>query len=332
MELITGATGFIGNSLALRRLEKQRPIRLLCREQSLERLSPRLRENAEIVIGDLRDRESLERAVRDVDLVFHCAGHVSDWGTDAEFEQSNVRGTEWLLESSTREPLKRFVHLSSIAVFGVPSPVAFDDWSPYGTGKDPYSRTKIAGETLALRYHAEAGLPVTVLRPAVVYGPRSTWVEQPLKMIQQRRMFLIGGGRGTCHPCYIENLLDAMELVAVHPAAVGEAFIVADDEPVPFREYFDHLARVGGQGPLNRSLPLFAARAVASGFEAMARLRRRKTRPLLTHTAIDLVCTPSRMSMRKIRDKLGFHPRYGLSEAMTALASFYKTSSDQPPG
>ncbi|MDB4952500.1 MAG: hypothetical protein JWO36_69 [Myxococcales bacterium] len=327
MELITGATGFIGSNLALRRLDKQRPIRLLCREQSLERLPPRLRADAEIVIGDLRDRDSLERAVRDVELVFHCAGHVSDWGTDAEFDQTNVRGTEWLLQAAARQPLERFVHLSSIAVFGVPSPADFDDWTPYGSGNDPYSRTKIAGEALALRYHAEAKLPVTVLRPAVVYGPRSTWVEQPLKMIQQRKMFLIGGGRGTCHPCYIENLLDAIELAAVHPDAVGEAFIVADDEPVSFREYFDHLARLGGQGPLKRSIPLFAARAVASGFEMMARLRRAKTRPLLTHTAIDLVCTPSRMSIRKIRDTLGFRPRFGLSRAMAALATHYNSSS-----
>ncbi len=326
MELITGATGFIGRHLALRRLDRRRPIRLLCREHSLERLHPRLRANAQVVVGDLRDRESLTRALRDVDVVFHCAGHVSDWGADAEFEGANVRGTEWLLRASAHQRVRRFVHLSSIAVFGVPSPVAFDDWSPYGDGNDPYSRTKIAGETLALRY-SNHDLPVTVLRPAVVYGATGTWVEQPLKLIQQRRMFLIGGGRGTCHPCYIENLLDAIELAAVHPQAPGQAFIVADDQPMPFRDYFNHLARITGQAPIRRSLPVFAARALASGFELVARTRRTRARPLVTHTAIDLVCTRSRMSMRKIRETLGFHPRFDVSQAMTELASYYRSAS-----
>ena len=217
IDLITGATGFIGQYLALRLIKDNRRVRVLCRPASVGKLAPEIREKAEIAEGDLRDRASIERATKGAARVFHCAGHVSDWGTESDFHAANVQGTEWLLEASLH--VERFVHLSSIAVFGVPSPKFFDDTTPYGSGKDLYSRTKIEGEKLVFRYHREKNLPVTVLRPAVVYGTHGTWLEEPLKMIRENKMFLLGGGVGTCHPCYIENLVDAMLLVGERPEA-----------------------------------------------------------------------------------------------------------------
>ena len=222
------------------------------------------------------------------------------------------------------------MHLSSIAVFGVPSPPLFDDASPYGPGKDLYSRTKIAGEVAALRAHRERGVPVTVLRPAVVYGPHGTWLEEPLAMIRAGRMFLVGGGAGTCHPCYVENLVDAMLLAAEHPRAVGGAYIVGDDEPIPFRAYFDHLARLAGAGPIRRSIPLPVARGMATAFEAAARLRRSEARPLLTHVALDMVTPRSALSMRRIREELGFAPRYGVEAAMAEVGAWLRRCGRQP--
>jgi nucleoside-diphosphate-sugar epimerase len=325
-DLVTGASGFIGRHLARRLLSQGRDVRVLCRPDSASKLDRETRARAQIAEGDLRDGESVRRAMRGVGRVFHCAGHVSDWGTEEEFTAVNVTGTERLLEAACGEEIDRFVHLSSISVFGVPSPARFADDSPYGEGRDLYSRTKIAGERVALRYHRERALPVVALRPAVVYGRGSAWVEEPIAMIRAGKMFLIGGGEGTCHPCYIENLVDAMALAAEHPAAVGNAYIVADDEPISFAEYFNHLARIVGKGPIRRSIPTAAARAMATGFERWATLRRSRARPLLTHTAVDMVTARSRMSMEKIRRELGFEPRYDVRTAMAELERSYGKS------
>ncbi|BDG07302.1 NAD-dependent epimerase/dehydratase family protein [Anaeromyxobacter paludicola] len=330
VDLVTGATGFIGRHLARRLLAAGREVRLLCRPASASRLDPETRALAEVAPGDLRDEASLRAATRGVSRVFHCAGQVSDWGPEALFREVNVAGTERLLAAAAAERVARFVHLSSIAVFGLPSPPEFDDDSPYGAGRDPYSRTKIAGEAAALRAHRERGLPVTVLRPAVVYGPLSTWAEEPVAMIRRGKMFLLGGGRGTCHPCYVENLLDALLLAAEHPRAVGRAYIVADDDPLPFSAYFDHLARIVGAGPIRRSIPLPVARAAATALEAAARLRRAEARPLLTHAAIDIVCTPSRLSIRRIREELGYAPRYDVAAAMAELERWFRTRALPP--
>jgi nucleoside-diphosphate-sugar epimerase len=318
-DLVTGATGFIGGHLVRRLVASGRTVRALCRPGSEAKIDDRVRARIEIVPGDLADRPSLERAVRGVSRVFHCAGEVSDWGDDERFAKVNVQGTRWLFEAAREAGTDRAVHLSSFVVFGVPSPPEFDDASPYGAGSDAYTRTKIDGEKAVLELSRDTGFPVAVLRPTVVYGEGGTWLEEPRRMMMRGAFFLIGHGKGTCHPCYIENLLDAALLAAEHPRAPGRAFLVGDEDPISFRDYFTAIGSLAGGYPVGRSIPTSVARGIARGLEAFARTTRAKTRPLLTRTAVDLVTTPSRMSMRRIRDDLGFAPRFSFREAIEAM-------------
>ncbi|MDR3607135.1 MAG: SDR family NAD(P)-dependent oxidoreductase [Oligoflexia bacterium] len=328
-DLVTGASGFIGRHLARRLLREGRSVKLLCRKGSEKKLPPDLRENSQIEIapGDLRDRESLKQAVHGVAHVYHCAGNVSDWGTEDDFQAINVRGTDWLLQAALKNQVSRFIHLSSIAAFGTPSPGYFDDASSYGKSRDPYSRTKAQAEQLVFDFHKTTGLPVTVLRPAVVYGLDGTWFEEPMRMIEKGKMFLLGGGSGTCHPCYIENLVDAMWLVARDERAIGRGYIIADDDPISFREYFNSLAWIAGKPPIRRSIPLPMAHAIASACELGAKTLRSKNRPLLTHTAVQMVTTRSRMSMHRIQEDLGWKPRYSFKAAIEELRGQYHARS-----
>jgi nucleoside-diphosphate-sugar epimerase len=319
LDLVTGATGFIGGHLVRRLLTNGRAVRALSRPGSEEKLDRETRSRIDIVPGDLNDGESLARATRGISRVFHCAGEVSDWGPVDRFTATNVRGARLLLEAARASRVERFVHMSSFVVFGVPSPPRIDDASPYGAGRDAYTTTKIEGEKLVFACHAEKGLAATILRPTVVYGPGSTWLEEPLRMMRRGAFFLIGHGAGTCHPCYIENLLDAALLVAEDPRAVGQAYLVADDDPVSFREYFEAVASLHDGKKGYRSIPTRVARAIAFCLESVARVTRSAGRPLLTSTAIDLVTTPSRLSIRKIREELGFSPRYSLRSAFEEM-------------
>jgi nucleoside-diphosphate-sugar epimerase len=294
-------------------------VRVLCRKGSEAKVPKELAGKVDIRLGDLRDRDSLAAAVQGATRVFHCAGHVSDWGSDESFFAANVQGTRWLLQAAKEAGIQRFVHLSSIAAFGTPAPEYFDDRSDYGNSKDAYSRTKAEGEKVAFDFHRASGLPVTVLRPAVVYGPGGTWLEGPLAMIEQGKMFLVGGGVGTCHPCYVENLVDAMLLAAKHPTAVGQGFIVADGESLTFRDYFNAVASIAGKPPIRRSIPLLAARAMATMLETAARMQGKQDRPMLTHTAIAMITTKSRTSIDKIRRELGWNPPYTFQQATDEL-------------
>jgi nucleoside-diphosphate-sugar epimerase len=321
-DLVTGATGFIGSHLAQRLLREGREVRVLCRAGSEPRLPRDVATGAHVVTGDLRDQASLVAATYGVRRVFHCAGQVLDWGTEKDFVEANVRGTRWLLEAAGMAGASRIVHFSSIAVFGTPSPPRFDDRSPHAASRDPYSRTKVEGERVAAEL-ASKGLPVTILRPAVVYGPRGRWLEEPLARIEEGRMFLVGGGAGTCHPCYIENLLDATLLAVEDPRAIGEAFIVGDDDPISFRTYFDGLATIAGHRAVHRSIPLPAARVIAVACELAARVTRSKARPLLTRAALDMLTARSEMSMEKIKATLDFRPRHDFASAVEELGARY---------
>jgi nucleoside-diphosphate-sugar epimerase len=321
VNLVTGATGFIGAHLVRRLAVMGQPTRVLCRPGSERRLPAGL--DVDVARGDLCDRESLVSATRGVTRIFHCAGRVSDWGRHTTFDAINVRGTHWLLEAAAACGVERFVHTSSIAAFGTPSPSYFDDATAINHSRDGYSRSKARGEQLALAFHRERGLPVTVLRPAVVYGPNGTWLEQPLAMIERGRMFLLAGGAGTCHPCYVDNLVDAMLLAAEHPAAIGEAFIVGDGESISFRDYFDAIASIAGKPPVRRSLPRLFALGMAGVLELVARVTGSAERPLLTRTAVAMVATRSEMSIDKIRCMLGYRPRYTFAGAIAELRAWY---------
>jgi nucleoside-diphosphate-sugar epimerase len=325
VNLVTGGTGFIGMHLAQRLVAERKKVRLLCRPGSETKLDPQLADTVEISYGDLCDRESLVHAVRGVSRIFHCAGHVSDWGDRDAFDLVNVRGTRWLLEAASVRGVQRFVHVSSIAAFGTPSPPYFDDDSPHGTSRDGYSRSKARGEQLALMFHRDRGVPVTVLRPAIVYGPQGTWLEEPLALIERGRMRLLAGGVGTCHPCYIDNLVDAMLLASEHPAAVGEAFIVSDGASITFRQYFDALAAIAGLPPVRRSIPRLLAFGIAGALELLAFVTGSAQRPRLTRTAVAMVATRSEMSIDKIRRMLDYQPRYSFDDAIQHLRAWYAT-------
>src|ERR1700712_3868655 len=107
IDLVTGASGFVGGHLAERLLRTGRPVRVLCRPGSEAKLPPAVAARAEIALGDLRDEASLVTAVAGVDRLFHCAGHVSDWGTKDEFVSTNVRGTGALYRAALEAHVRR---------------------------------------------------------------------------------------------------------------------------------------------------------------------------------------------------------------------------------
>ncbi|MBZ5561430.1 MAG: NAD-dependent epimerase/dehydratase family protein [Acidobacteriia bacterium] len=256
--LVTGVTGFIGGRLALRLVsEKRAVVRGLARDPAKARSLAET--GIEIVQGDMRDAASLRRAVEGCSVVIHAAAQVSSVPDRQTFVDSNVAGTENILRASEAAGVRRFVHLSSVAVFGLAAQGNVTDQAARAHSGDPYCDTKVDSEELVFRYHREGRVPATVLRPSSVYGPGSThWTIIPLKRIKKGRMLLFDGGRGRLNYVYIDNLVDAILLAAEDERALGEAFIVNDGAST-WREYFDAYARMAGKKKVP-SIPLWAAR------------------------------------------------------------------------
>jgi len=319
--LVTGASGFIGGRLAERLVDEEGVrVRALIRQ---EKKAERLRKlELEIIKGDLLDVESLNKAIAGCDLVFHCAAVVRETGDREEFLQTNVKGTQNLLHVSKAGGVKRFIHFSSVAVYGMNPPDGADEATPYQPCGNLYCDTKIDAEKAVWAAHRETGLPVVVIRPANVYGPHSNpWTIRPIKLINSGQMMLINGGTGLCNHVYIDNLLDATLAATERDKSVGEVYLISDGEAVIWKEFFGYYARMAGK-PKMRSVPEWLGKTIALSMEVTSKLKGRP--PKLTRDAVDFLTRKVRFSIEKARRELGYQPRYSLEKGMKLTERWLK--------
>jgi nucleoside-diphosphate-sugar epimerase len=240
--LVTGASGFIGARLAERLVvECGAHVRVLVR--TVGRAAPLSRLPVEIAVGDVRDPASLEPAVAGCDVLFHCA-HGTD-GSAHDRRAVNVDGARNLLAASLGAGVGRFVHTSTVVIYDLPASGELDERSPRGGAGDPYADAKRDAEEIVLG-HADR-LPVTVVQPTVVYGPRAgVYGRDVLEELSATRIPLVNGGTGICNAVYVDDLVSAMLLAATSERAVGEAFLVSGPEHPTWAEFYGGFERMLG--------------------------------------------------------------------------------------
>lgn len=178
--LVTGAAGFIGSHLAERLVCDGARTRALVRYNSagswgwLEG-SP-VRDRLEVVAGDVRDRDSVRRAMQGVSHVFHLAALIGiPYSYDApdSYVATNIGGTLNILQAARDEGVSHVIVTSTSEVYGSAQYVPIDERHPL-QGQSPYSASKIAADKLAESFHLSFGLPVVTVRPFNTYGPRQS--------------------------------------------------------------------------------------------------------------------------------------------------------------
>ena len=260
---ITGASGFIGRALCERYVADGHEV-LGCDLVA----DP----GRGVVAGDVAQRGAWQQHAAGCELLIHTAAAVSlRMERREEIWRTNVLGTANALSAAQRGGVGRFVHFSSVTVFGFRFPDGVDERYPVHNTYVPYPDSKIASEQVVLQAHAESRVQCTIVRPGDVYGPRSrVWAVIPAELIRSRRFTLPGGGRGIHSPVYIDNLLDAVVLAATSPDAVGEVFTISDGVGVPYREFFAPYAELVGRRLI--TLPAPVAIASAAVVQRAARL------------------------------------------------------------
>jgi nucleoside-diphosphate-sugar epimerase len=266
--LITGATGFIGGRLAEVACERGIPVVGLVRAWSHAARLARL--PVHMVYGDILSPDSLREAMKDCDVVFHCA--VDNRLGGKALRLSSSQGTTNVLQAAVEMGVKRVVHLSSAAVHSYkPRPDAVTEEGAYRYSGDAYCDGKIDAEKTALRYWHEHDLPVTVLRPTIVYGPFGFWTDDTVALLRQGRMVLVNGGMGICNCLYVDNLMEAMLLAAENQGAAGEVFHISDARPISWKEFIEAHARALGDSYL--PLPEMSVAEIAQARTQMTGIR-----------------------------------------------------------
>jgi nucleoside-diphosphate-sugar epimerase len=329
--LITGATGFIGSHLAKDLAEKGMRLKCLVRHSSTKAAVQFLSGlGAELITGDLTNRESLGAAVKDVDTVLHLGGGGRiDMPEDVCF-RINVNGTRNLLEACLRHGnIKSFIHVSTCGVMGnIKNPPA-DETYPYQPENMAYSRAKTEAEKVALTFKDR--LPVTVIRFPMVYGiplidGDLSQIEgvTPMSMIfsavKKGQWIYFGDGMALIHGIHVDDNVHGIELAA-EKGKVGEVYILADEKAVPMKTLIEISARALNVPTPRRHIPLPMAIALALLMESAAKLTRRK--PMLTRELVRGFATTRAFDTSKARRELGFHPEIGLDDGIRSTIEGY---------
>ena len=325
--LITGASGFIGGSLAERLRREGHPVRGLVRRSSdtarLEALE------VQLAYGDLSDPASLARASQGCRYVVHCGALVSDWALVDEIRRINVLGTRCLLEASVAASVERFVQISSTDVYGYPglpdveetyTPKRFANW---------YAQTKWEAEAEVRRVQESGSLDCVILRPATIYGPRSEdVVGEMARALRAGHMLLLDHGRAVAGLTFVENVVDAVVLGLGNQAAPGQAFNVTDGCPVTWRGFLDDLADGLGCRRARWSLPYGVAKALAltleHGYRFLRRTTHLRTPALLSRQAVHVLGRPQAFSNGKARRLLGWEPRVDYAAGLEATLAWLR--------
>ena len=317
--LVTGATGFIGGHLSRRLVAENAKVRALARDPA--RAGALSQSGVEVVRGDLRDPASLAAAVQGCPWVFHFAGIVDDFAPDADYRAVNVEGTRALVEAALAAGVQRFVHASTIAVYGLRPAPDTDERAPDVASDDAYSDTKLEAEHLVCRFVAERGLPAVIAQLGITYGPGDdAWTLAPLKRIRSGGMLLPGGGAALAQPIYIDDVIEGVLAVA-RRGAIGERYILRGPETVTFKQYFGELARIAGKQGLP-GVPVWAAFAMADITSALARITGQT--PMATRAQIRWLTASRTFSGRKAREGLGFEAAIDLKTGMARLEEWLR--------
>jgi nucleoside-diphosphate-sugar epimerase len=321
---VTGASGFLGGRLTQILLERGEEVIVLARTTAdLTHLSNL---PIHVVRGDLSDVPPLREAVREAHTIYHCAACSTDWAPLKTYYEANVAGTRNLLTAASDAPmLRRLVHVSTCDVYGYPH-VPCDETHPAKDVGLPYNATKCLGEA-AVWEAAKAGLPVTVLRPATIYGPRGKdFVVEIAELLRRGWMAYIGSGRARGGFTYVDNVVEAMLAAGASEAAAGEAFNISDGTNATWKDYVTKFAAALGYREPRINLPFSLAMGVARVMEAPHRTLRLSGRPLLTRHAVYLLGTDQEYPTGKARRVLRFSPKVGLEEGIERSAAWLQSS------
>ncbi|HEX3344632.1 MAG TPA: NAD-dependent epimerase/dehydratase family protein [Polyangiaceae bacterium] len=318
--LVTGGTGFLVGHVAEALSARGDDVRALVRKTSnTKHLKgvPRV----ELFEGSVEQVDRVTEAVDGVDAIVHCAGIVKARSAD-EFFAVNVGGTSNLVEAARKRggALKRFVQVSSLEACGPSAdgaPVPLDQENPVTS----YGRSKLAAEKVVLS--AKDAMPVVILRPAGIYGPRDVEVLDLMKSVQRGLFPVINGGRSKGVWIYASDCAESCVRAIDADVPSGRTYFVDDGcGAIDASTMFADFEKAIGRRALRARLPMPVFLGVARGVEAFGRLTNRPV--MLTREKANMLVQDWVCSSESTRKDLGWQPKVPWSEGVPKAVAWYR--------
>lgn len=237
--LITGATGFVGNYLIEELSKENHRITCLVRRETK---FPNVN-NIYSILGDITNKESVEKAVQGNDIIFHLVGigNVSALSRKSyeKFREVNVEGTRNVLEACKKYEVKKLIYLSSTAAMGLIKKQLVDE-QDICNPKTPYQKSKYESEQLIKEYIEKYNLPVTILRPTMIYGPgmKHSQILKIYNLLKKGFFPLVDGGKATIPAVHVKDVVSSI-LAATKNGRAGETYIINSDDNKTLKEVVD---------------------------------------------------------------------------------------------
>ena len=235
---VTGATGFIGGRLIeLLALKGDVQIHTLVRNYSNAARIARF--DVKLIKGSLLDNDIIDAAVKDCDVIFHCA-------YDPTNQEENLQGIQTLISSCIKYD-KKLIHISTFSVYEPYKDGVLDERIECFPSGNVYADSKLQIEKYVLNQIDKGNLRAVILQPTIVYGPYSSaWTLGPLKQLLSGTVVLPDKGEGLCNAVYVDDVCNAMLLAAKSEESLGEKFLISGPGPITWIDFFQSYAQMLG--------------------------------------------------------------------------------------
>lgn len=304
---VTGGTGFIGKHLVRALVKNGHQVQVLVRKK--EDLTGVQKLGAKGVLGDLEDKRFLREALSGYGLCYHLAAIRSDWGYSwQDYYHTNVELTRNLLEAAAGQ-IKQFILISSVKA---DHPIT------------PYGKSKQEVEKLALNSFRKKNLPITIIRPAIVYGPGDSFLgmmPKLIRLIKNARFITVGSGKNRLHLLYVDDLIQAL-ILAGKSLGTGEIYTIASEKPITLNALTSLVAQKLKVKILPVKIPVFLANFAGIVFERLYPLVS-LNEPPITKSKVQTITYDKIYDISKAQKELGFAPYINYEEGIELTIDDY---------
>jgi len=311
--LITGAAGFIGSHLTERLVELGATTRALVHYNSMGSWGwldkSAHRKSIDVVLGDIRDEDSVRQAMKDIDVVFHLAALIAipySYNAPRSYVRTNVEGTLNVLQAARQNGASKVVHTSTSEVYGTARSVPITEEHPL-QGQSPYSASKIGADKIAESFHLSFNLPVVTVRPFNTYGPRQSVravIPTIITQALEQNQIQLGNLGPTRDLNYVADTVDGFVKAAERDAAIGKVINLATSSEISIGDLAKLILSM-----MKRDLPVTS--------------KDQRVRP--ENSEVERLCGDN----QKARELLGWQPRHSLEEGLALTIDWLRENHEQ---
>jgi nucleoside-diphosphate-sugar epimerase len=319
---LTGGSGFIGSRLAPLAVQSGHAVTVVTpintpAEQA--RCDALAKAGIKLVIAPLEDTAVITRELQGQDVVIHLAAAQHEaQAPESHFERVNVEGTRSLLDLAAKAGVRRFVHGSTIGVYGSAAAGSLDEQSPLAPD-NPYGRTKAAAEQVVRQF--ESPLEWVIVRISETYGPGDMRLLKLFRGIRKGRFPILGNGENLHQLIYVDDLSRGLLAACTAPAAHKQTMVLAGSETITTNEMVSAVSEALGSKKSVLRAPMWpfvlAAFAFESTFSPLG------LKPPLHRRRLDFFRKSFSFSTAQAQKLLGFKPQVGFREGARKTSQWY---------